>query len=450
MTTPTAWVGDGNVALLTDLYEFTMCQAYVETGMEDEAAFSLFVRRLPERRNYLLACGLEETLRLLEGLRFSDDDVAYLASTEMFNGRFLDWLRGFRFTGDVHALPEGTPVFANEPLLEITAPIAQAQLVETMVMNQMHMPTVLASKASRVVQAAKGRPVIDFGARRMHGADAALKAARAFHVAGCAGTSNVLAGRLYGLPIMGTMAHSFVQAVADEMEAFRTFTRLYPETVLLVDSFDTLQGVERVVALSKEIEDFVVRGIRIDSGDLGGLARQARQALDENGLEDLKIILSSSLDEDAVDALVSSGVPVDGFGVGTKMGVSDDAPYLDVAYKLCAYAGEGRLKLSPGKPILPGRKQIFRSDNGTHATGDVIGRADETLPGRPLMVPVMQGGRILPGGQADLAAARERAERELAMLGDALLDIRPTPPYPVEISGRLLTDQAEAAQRMGG
>jgi nicotinate phosphoribosyltransferase len=286
MAASKSWVDYADLGLFTDLYELTMLQAYVERGMDETATFSLFVRRLPERRNYLLACGLDDVLSYFERLRFTREGLDYLASLGHFSERFLRWLEEFRFAGDVDAVPEGTTVFANEPILEVTAPIAQAQLAETFVMNQVHLQTVLASKAVRVVTAAEGRSVVDFGPRRMHGIDAALKAARAFHIAGVAATSNTLAGQIYGVPVAGTMAHSFVQAAANEMEAFRAFTALYPDTILLVDTYDTIEGVRHVIALARELgEAFKVRAVRLDSGDLVELAAQARALLDDAGLQ---------------------------------------------------------------------------------------------------------------------------------------------------------------------
>jgi nicotinate phosphoribosyltransferase len=440
------------LGLFTDLYELTMLQAYVEEGMTADAVFSLFVRRLPERRNFLLACGLHTVLDYLETLRFSDDDIAYLASLGQFSDRFLAWLGDFRFTGEVHAVAEGTPVFANEPILEVTAPLPQAQLVETFVMNQIHLQTVLASKAQRVVSAARGRPVVDFGPRRMHGIDAALKAARAFHIAGVAATSNVLAGKQYGVPVAGTMAHSYVQAHDDEAAAFRAFARLYPTTVLLVDTYDTLEGVAKVVDLAKELGDrFSVRAVRLDSGDLAELARQSRKRLDDAGLERVEIFASGGLDEDEIATLLDHGAPIDGFGVGTSMGVSRDAPDLDIAYKLCEYAGKGRLKLSAGKPVLPGRKQVFRVCEGEHAIRDVITTADDDQPGRPLLMPVMRGGRRLEAAAVDLDSAREHARGEIARLPDRVRAIAPAdPPYPVEVSAALSQYQERVRKIVAG
>ncbi|MGH7960346.1 MAG: nicotinate phosphoribosyltransferase, partial [Candidatus Binatia bacterium] len=325
------WVSDDNVALFTDLYELRMLQAYVEEGMHDEAVFSLFVRRLPQGRNYVLACGLDTVLHYLETLMFTTESLDYLASLGQFSDRFLRWLADCRFTGEVYAMPEGTPVFANEPIMEIVAPLPQAQLVETFVMNQIHLATLLASKAARVVTAAQGRTVVDFGSRRMHGTDAAIKAARAFYIAGVTATSNVLAGKTYEVPVAGTMAHSFIQVYEDEAAAFRAFTRLYPDTVLLVDTYDTLAGVQKVIALAQALGDaFKVRAVRLDSGDLADLAFKARAMLDGAGLQRVEIFASGSLDEKVIARLVAKGAPMNGFGVGTAMGVSADAPDLDI------------------------------------------------------------------------------------------------------------------------
>lgn len=438
-------------ALFTDLYELTMLQAYVEEGMDDEAVFSVFVRKLPASRNYLLACGVGTVLDYLESLRFGDEDIAYLASLGQFKRRFLDWLRGFRFTGEVRAVAEGTPVFANEPIVEVAAPIAEAQLIETLVLNQIHLQTLLASKAARVVAAAQGRPVVDFGARRMHGIDAAIKAARAFHIAGVAATSNMLAGRLYGLPVAGTMAHSYVQAHDDEAAAFRAFARLYPETTLLVDTYDTLDGVRKVVGLARELgADFKVRAVRLDSGDLEMLAKQARRLLDDAGLEKVQIFASGGLDEHVIDALVRSGAPIDGFGVGTRLGVSSDAPGLDIAYKLVEYAGTGRLKLSTGKQLLPGRKQVFRADADGVAAGDVIARADELLDGTPLLRPVMKAGRRLPESFETLDEARARAKAAVSRLPPQVQAIAAAdPPYPVTVSQALRRHERDVAAAAG-
>jgi len=426
-------------ALFTDLYELTMMQSYFDQDMHERAAFSLFVRDLPEERSYLLAAGLENVLDYLENLHFEDADIAHLRALGQFTREFLDWLKGFRFTGDVFAVPEGTPVFANEPILEIEAPIAEAQLVETAVMNIVHVQTLLASKAARVVEAAQGRAVVDFGARRIHGRDAAMQAARAFHIAGVSATSNVEAGRAYAIPVSGTMAHSYIEAFADEAEAFEAFTRSYPETVLLVDTYDTVQGVQNAIDLARELgEDFKVRAIRLDSGDLADLSERARGMLDEAGLSGVDIFASGGLDEYKIAELLGAGAPIDGFGVGTAMGVSEDAPSLEIAYKLTAYAGEGRLKLSPGKASFPGLKQIFRHTGPDgRAIGDTLGLHSESLEGRPLIECVMRGG-ARTGRAPELNAIREYAASEIAALPDQVRAIAPAATaYPVEISADL-------------
>jgi len=445
-----AWVTDDNAALLTDLYQLTMLQAYWKEGMDRDAVFSLFVRRLPKGRNYLLACGLGPALEYLERLRFHDEALSYLAQRDELSDAFLRWLADLRFEGDVWAVPEGTPVFPDEPLLEVQAPIAQAQLAETFVMNQIHHQTVVASKAVRVVEAARGRAVVDFGLRRMHGTDAGVKAARAFHIAGLAATSNVLAGQIYGIPISGTMAHSYIQAHDDEMESFRAFSGLYPETVLLVDTYDTLEGVEKVVELARERgEDFRVRAVRLDSGDLGQLAKDSRKILDDAGLQNVRIFASGGLDEWEIAEMLEGGAPIDGFGVGTGLGVSKDAPSLDIAYKLTAYAGKGRLKLSTGKRILPGRKQIFRQEEDGEAVRDVLARHDEDQEGRPLLEKVMERGGRLAAGRVDLESARERARREIERLPKHIRALEDAdPPYKVQVSDGLEDLQEEVVERV--
>jgi len=434
-----------NLALFTDLYELKMLQAYVEEGMIEDAVFSLFIRRLPGSRNFLLACGLETVLDYLENLFFTDEEIGFLGSLGYFSDRFLAWLRDFAFRGDVYAMPEGTPLFPNEPILEVKAPLPEAQLVETFILNQIHMQTLLASKAQRVVTVAEGRPVIDFGARRMHGIDTALKGARAFYIAGVAATSNVLAGRLYGIPVAGTMAHSYIQAHEDEASAFRSFAQLYPDTILLVDTYDTLNGVRNVIELAKFLgKRFHVNAVRLDSGDLITLSKEARRLLDDANLNKVQIFASGGLDEYTIAELLSSGAPIDGFGVGTNMGVSSDAPDVDIAYKLCEYAGKGRLKLSIGKPVLPGRKQVFRIPEGDSDMRDIIARSDEDLPGRPLLSAVMRKGRRLSADIVSLESLREYAREQISRLPDHIHAIAPADnPYPVEISRALSKLQEE-------
>jgi nicotinate phosphoribosyltransferase len=427
---------DDSAALLTDFYEFTMVDAYLDEDMHDEAVFSLFVRRLPSRRNFLLACGLDDALRYLETLRFTPEQLDYLASLRLFSDRLLHYLERFRFSGEVCAVPEGTPLFGEEPILEVVAPLPEAQLVETYLLNQIHLQTLAASKAARVVEAAAGRSVMEFGLRRTHGADAGLKVARAAFIAGVDATSNVLAGQRYGVPVSGTMAHSFVQAHDGELEAFRTFTRCFPDTTLLVDTYDTLRGVQHVIRLARELGDgFHARAVRLDSGDMLALSRAARQMLDEAGLQRVKIIASGNLDEDAISRLLAQKAPIDGFGVGTALGVSSDVPCLDIVYKLVAYAGKDRIKLSTSKVLLPGRKQVFREEEEGVARRDVLARHGEQLKGRPLLRPVMRDGKRVEGTSPALMEIREYTRRELERLPPALRRLEPvSPPYRVEAS----------------
>jgi len=424
--TPTHSAGAGSsaaprsLALFTDLYELTMLRAYHELGINQKAVFSLFARRLPAERNYLIAAGLEDFVQAVETLRFNETDLAYLRA-QGFPERILDRLKAFQFTGDIYAMPEGTPFFENEAVMEVVAPMAEAQLVETLAINQIGFPSLIASKAARIVTAAQGRRVVDFGGRRAHGIDAAVTGARAAYIGGADATANVYAGRRYGVPITGTMAHSFVQSFDDELAAFRAFARVYPSTVLLVDTYDPVSGVKKVVELARELGDsFKVRGVRIDSGDLVALSKAARQILDDAGLRNVQIVVSGGLDEFVILDLLAAGAPIDVFGVGTDLAVSADAPALDIVYKLTEFGGEGRVKLSVGKRSLPGRKQIFRAFENDIAVGDTIARAEESLPGTPLLRPVMLAGKRVASAEP-LAAMRERCRSELARMPE---DIR--------------------------
>jgi len=438
-------------ALFTDLYQLKMLQAYRRERMEGIAVFDLFVRRLPPGRGFLLAAGVEDALDYLEQLRFLPEEIDYLAGVGDFSPEFVASLAKFRFTGTVRAVAEGTPVFAHQPLLEVIAPIAEAQLVETWLLNQVSFQTLAASKGARAVLAARDKPVIDFGARRAQGSDAALKAARAFHLAGFHSTSNVLAGQRYGIPVTGTMAHSYIEAHDDELAALREFATLYPETTLLVDTYDTEAGVRRVIELARELGPaFRVGAVRLDSGDLAALAHRARELLDGAGLHQVRIVASGGLDEYAIAALEAEGAPIDSYAVGTGVITSDDAPALDSAYKLVEYAGTGRMKLSPRKATLPGRKQVFRSFAMGIERGDVIALHDELLPGEPLLHEVMRDGRRLCAREP-LAARRERAARELARLPPPLLALdAAADAWPVRLSDRLSAEQARLRAALSG
>jgi nicotinate phosphoribosyltransferase len=425
-------------ALLTDFYELTMLQAYLEQGMLEPAVFEFFVRELPATRNFLVAAGLEQVIEYLETMHFTDEECAWLAESGRFTGAFVDAMRRLRFTGDVDAMPEGTIFFADEPIIRIVAPMPEAQVVESRVMNLLHYQTMVASKAARSVLAAGGRALVDFGLRRAHGAEAGLLSSRASWLAGFSGTATTEAGRRFGIPVHGTMAHSYVQAHGDEAGAFEHFARSQPgNAVLLIDTYDTERAAHRVVDLARRLapEGIRIKGVRIDSGDLAAMARRVRAILDDGGLRDVTIFASGNLDEFAVWDLVASGAPIDGFGVGTRMNTSADRPYLDCAYKLQEYGGQPSRKRSAGKATWPGRKQVWRrlTADGRFEQ-DTLGLVDDRVEGEPLLVPVMRGGRrVEPAGT--LPAARAHAARQLALLPDALRDLDSRAPYPVEVSG---------------
>jgi nicotinate phosphoribosyltransferase len=432
--------------LLVDLYELTMGESYVREGLaEREATFSLFFRTLPSGWGYALAAGLEDALRYLEGLRFGDEELAFLEETGRFSSGFLDRLSRLRFSGTVRALPEGTPVFPNEPLLEVTAPLLEAQIVETMVLNEVHLQTLIASKAARSVDAAAGALLVDFSLRRTHGGEAGLKVARASYLAGFDATSNVLAGRRYGIPIAGTMAHSYVEAFADETEAFRAFARAYPDNaILLVDTYDTIEGTRRALVVAEELaaEGHRLRGVRLDSGDLATLSRSVRALLDDAGFSDAMVFVSGGLDEREIARLLAEGAPIGGFGVGTKMGVSADSPFLDMVYKAVELDGRRVLKLSEGKATLPGRKQVWRVRDGDRARYDLLALEGSPREGDPLLVEVMSEGRAT--WSEPLERARERARSGRASLPESVRGLE-AEPYPVRIDPELERVAASAA-----
>jgi nicotinate phosphoribosyltransferase len=446
-------------ALFTDLYELTMAASYFQHRMFAPATFSLFVRALPSQRGFLVAAGLEEVLQFLESFAFAPEDLAFLRQTGRFASDFLDYLETLRFTGDVHALPEGQLCFANEPLLEITAPIIEAQLVETFVLNAVHLQTLIASKAARCFSAAQGRGLIDFALRRTHGVDAGLQVARASYLAGFDGTSNVLAGKLYNIPFYGTMAHSFVESFDDELEAFTAYAETFPDdTALLIDTYDTLTGAQRGAQIGQQLraQGHRLRGVRLDSGDLLTLSRETRAILDAAGLPEVHIYASGVLNEEKVACLVASDAPIDIFGVGTDMGVSADAPSLDMAYKLVEYAGAPRLKLSTSKISLLGKKQIFR---GADTTGryqqDIIALRDEpaaeaastTRRVVPLLTQVMTHGKRV---QAPLALQESRALflREFAHLPAPHKHLQQPERYPVALSPKLARFQERTVEQL--
>lgn len=432
----------GISALATDLYQLTMAAAYVRHGMLAPATFELFARRLPPGRNYLIAAGLEQAIEYLSGLRFTADDIHFLRGVPELRGApagfFSEYLPAFRFTGDVHAMPEGTPVFAHEPLLRVTAPLPEAQLVETALLAIVAFETSVASRTARIVHAARGRPVIEFGARRAHGPEAAALAARASYLAGCVATSNVDAGRRWNIPVSGTMAHSWVLAHPDEMEAFRRFSSLYHErAVLLVDTYDTLRAVDRLIA-----EGLRPAALRIDSGDLAALGRAVRAKLDAAGLRETRLVASGDLDEHAIARLIDAGAPYDSFGVGGAIAAVTDAPSLGAIYKLVEIERDGRphpvMKQSTGKITYPGRKQVWRSFARGVASGDVVASAGEpgVCDATPLLEPVMRGATMV-GRLPELSAAREACRRHIEALPPALRSLTAAASYPVTCSAAL-------------
>jgi nicotinate phosphoribosyltransferase len=426
--------------LLTDLYQLTMLEAYLQEGMEETAAFEFYVRDLPADRGFLVASGLESLLTFLENLSFSTEEIAYLAGTGRFSRTLLDYLTAFRFTGDLYALPEGTVFFPNEPMIRVVAPIPQAQFVETRAINLLHFETLIATKAARCVLAADGKALlVDFGLRRAHGAEAGLLAARATRIAGFAGTSTVLAGVRYGIPIFGTMAHSYIEAHDNEEEAFLAYARANPTNVtLLIDTYDTLRGTRHAASAAKQLaaEGIRTRAVRLDSGDILALSKEVRSLLDKDGLTEVQIFVSGNLDERGIRELLARGAPIDGFGVGTKLDTSEDAPYLECAYKLVEYAGKPRLKTSTGKATLPGRKQIFRKTNEGVIVGDTITLDLERPDGEPLLRKVMEKGRRLEPAPNLTAIARYTGE-QLGALPENLRRLETDPPYDVRISPAL-------------
>ncbi len=425
--------------LFVDLYELTMAAGYFDHSISEEAAFSLFIRDYPKDRRFFVAAGLADVLDELANFAFTESDLDYLERTGLFSGRFLAYLEGFRFTGNIRAMPEGTVFFKNEPVLEVSAPLIEAQLLETLLINTIGFQTLLATKAARCHLAARGRGLIDFSARRTHGREASLKVARSSYLAGFTGTSNVLAGKLYGIPVSGTMAHSFVTAFETEIAAFRAFAESYPHhSVFLIDTYDTLQGAENAVKVGKEMakRNQELIGVRLDSGDMAGLSCQVRKILDEAGFPDVKIFASSGFDEHKIDQLLRKGACIDAFGVGTKLGVSADAPYFDIVYKMVHFRDRDIKKRSPGKVNLAGEKQVFRK---TDASGryleDTIGLKAEAPPenARPLLQTAMAQG-VPEQPDTSLDEIRSAVHYNLSCLPDPYKDLAADEEYPVVLS----------------
>lgn len=438
-----------NFTLLTDLYQLTMAQGYFRERQLGSASFSLFIRSYPPNRGYFVAAGLRDVVEYLESFAFDQAALDYLAAQNLFSDDFLHYLADLKFTGEVWAIPEGRLFFKDEPVIEVSAPVIEAQIAETFIINQVHLQSMIATKAARCVHAAAGRPVVDFALRRTHGSDAGLKVARASYLAGFAGTSNVMAGKDYGVPIVGTMAHSFVMSFEREIDAFRAYAAAFPRnTILLIDTYDTLTGARNAATVGKGMatrgEKLI--GVRIDSGDLPAQARAVRQILDDAGLREVKVLGSGGLDEYDLADFSAAQVPFDSYGVGTKMGTSADAPWTDMSYKMVEYAGRSVQKLSTGKISWPGKKQVFRQlhKNGK-LRGDILGLRDETTGnGEPLLEKVMENGRVVKA--EPLAASRARFLEEFSRLDETIKAVRNPAAYPVEYSDGL----RELQRQVGG
>ncbi len=433
--------------IMTDLYELTMAASYFEQEMFAPATFSLMVREYPPKRSYLVCAGLDPLLDYLESFHFRPDDLEYLEQTSLFPDKFLQFLETLRFTGEVRAIPEGRLAFCDEPLVEITAPVMQAQLVETFVINSINLPTLVATKASRCHYAAGERRLVDFSLRRTHGMDAGLMVARSSFIGGFIGTSNVQAGKIYGLPIYGTMAHSYVESFDREIESFRAFAKSFPDnTVLLIDTYDTLAGARKAVTVAGEMRQAgqSLRAVRLDSGDMVQLSKEVRKIFDDSGFPEVRIFASGGFDEFKIQKILTSGAIIDAFGVGTKMGVSADAPYLNMAYKMVMYNGRPVMKLSSGKVSLAGPKQVFRQrDKKGFFKGDLIGLLEEEVAdSESLLETVMKDGkRLYP--QQPLPNIQEVFRDEFSELPETYKDLEGNPSYPVKITPRLqaLQDQ---------
>jgi nicotinate phosphoribosyltransferase len=439
-------------ALLTDLYQLTMVQAYLESGQTDTAVFEFFVRRLPRQRGFLMAAGLDQALAFLENLQFSGDELDWIEKSGRFNARLIDYLANFRFSGQVHAMREGTVFFGNEPILRVTAPLPEAQLVETRLINILHFQTLIASKAARMVLLAPDKLLVDFGLRRAHGAEAGLMAARASYLAGFAGTATLLAEKAFGIPTYGTMAHSFVQSFDDESAAFEAFARARPQNLtLLIDTYDTEAAAQKVVALAPRLKELgiTLRAVRIDSGNLPELARTVRAILDAGGLKDTGIFVSGGIDEETLVTFSRQSAPIDGVGIGTDLVTSFDAPALDCAYKLQEYAGLPRRKRSTGKATWPGRKQAWRRyDRNGRMMADILSIEEDVHEGDPLIHPVMANGCRI-GAPPSLHEIRAHSRQELERLPAELGTFSPIVPYPVQVSASLIELAAAVDRRTG-
>jgi nicotinate phosphoribosyltransferase len=437
--------------LLTDLYQLTMLQGYIDHDIHDSAVFEFFIRNMPENRNFFVSAGLETVLDFLEECRFSEEEIDYLTGTGRFTPNLLNYLKRFRFKGDVHAMPEGTIFFPNEPIIRVTAPLPEAQLIESRVINLLHYQSLIATKAARCYIATAGRAsLIDFGLRRTHGAEAGLFAARSSYIAGFTGTSTVIAEFLYGIPIFGTMAHSFIEAQKDEKEAFINFALSNPKNVtLLIDTYDTCSGAGKVIETAEFLKSkgIKVNAVRLDSGDIADLSQRVRNILDQGGLRDVQIFVSGNIDEFIIQDLYEKGAPINGFGVGTRLDTSADAPYFDCAYKLTEYGGEPKLKKSEGKATWPGPKQVFRQYNEETMIRDILTLAEDKKDGEPLIRQCMKHGKRIEKPYS-LKEIRDYTLNQYKALSRGLKNLKKTAPYPVDISDELHRLKKQTEERL--
>ncbi len=450
------FVNEDNMGLLTDLYQLTMDASYLHHNKNGTSTFEYFIRGLPKNRSYFIVSGLEQVVHYLQNIKFDEESIQYLRSQEIFNEEFLSYLKDFKFTGDVHAMPEGTMAFPNEPIIRITAPRNEAQLIETYLLNIMNFQTMIASKASRVVESAKGKGVVDFALRRTHSPTAGMHAARASYIGGAIGTSNVLAGKEFGMPIFGTMAHAYIMSFDSELEAFRAYSKTFENSsVFLIDTYDTLQGVKNAITVAKEMESEgkKLKGVRLDSGDLCELSKKVRKALDDSGLNYVKILASNDLNEYKIAEMESNGACIDMYGVGTEMGTSKDAPALSGVYKLTEDADKhgnlvAKMKLSENKSTLPGKKQVYRVfDDKGKSLKDIIATADEKVNGEPLLEKYMDDGRIIKD-MPNIDEIRARKTSQLESLDSEYKIINSQKTYKVEVSDKLLDLQKKVSERI--
>ncbi|MEO0151062.1 MAG: nicotinate phosphoribosyltransferase [candidate division WOR-3 bacterium] len=422
-----------NISLLTDLYELTMAYSYFKSNRNEISTFELFIRNFPENRNFLVSAGIDDIIKIISNFHFEEEDIVYLKSLKLFSDDFLDYLKNFKFKGDVWAIPSGQIYFPNEPVIRITADRISAQILETIILNQFNFQSMIASKCARIILASRNIPCVDFSARRDHGIDSSLKVAKVSYMCGFIGTSNVLAGKIYNIPVYGTMAHSYIMSFESEEKAFREFLKCFKEPVILIDTYNTIEGARKVLDLLKE--GYKIRGVRIDSGDLVKLTKEVKQLFLNNGF-DIKIFVSGDLDEYVIDDILSRGAIVDFFGVGTKMGTSSDAPYLNGVYKLVEDEYGMKIKTSPGKITLPGKKQVYRIYENGIMKKDIIAFEDEKIEGEPLLKKYIENGKVLI--EENLEESRKFFKENLSRLPEYLRTIKKSEiEYNVEISQKL-------------